>query len=97
MHNNNIKDDTSDVPDELLKQFDLLLEDYINCTMDYPVYYKNTLLKEELEDLENERLEKEAEKERIRKDREEHTRKFGNSCLYPMFVLICSLKKFKVN
>ena len=81
MHTNSLKDETGDIPDDLLKEFDVFLEDYINCTMDYPVYYKDSLLKEELEDLERDKLAQKAEEERKRKDREDHTRKYGTCTL----------------
>lgn len=84
MHVNKVKDDPADLPDHLLKEFDKVLEGYVTCTMDYPVYYMDSLLDEEIEDLEREKQELLAKEQRRQQDREQNTLKYGRIAFSPL-------------
>ncbi|XP_045163084.2 uncharacterized protein LOC123527583 [Mercenaria mercenaria] len=77
MHVQNIKDDIEAFDAEMKEKFDRLFEDFIICTMDHPVYYEDSMLDEEREEIKKkEEKEKELE-ERKRKEKEANRRHFG--------------------
>ncbi|XP_052273196.1 uncharacterized protein LOC127873384 isoform X2 [Dreissena polymorpha] len=79
MHDHKIKDNLADgdLQTEVKVEFDRLMEEYIACTMDHPVYYKHMLLPEELEDLgiDAHILEQASLKQEL--ERQENTRAYG--------------------
>lgn len=77
MHVNNVKYDFENFDEEKRIEFDKLFEDYIICTMDYPVYYEDSLLDEEKQEMKKaEELKKEEEKKK-QQEKEANHRHFG--------------------
>ncbi|XP_060565233.1 uncharacterized protein LOC132724396 [Ruditapes philippinarum] len=77
IHVNDFNDDIDNLDAVLRGNFDNLLEDYIVCTMDHPVYYADTMLDEEKEQIRKNKEKEKEEEERRKKEREANHRKFG--------------------